>query len=286
MGCSQDVLNEKTRADSNYSTNTMEGRGLLSLSWDSVVSTDYQGDLSSLNSYSMSSMNPSEEKQKVEFVLHESGEAELTIFHSSKNEGIKIPHEDLPDDRPDIKKTVIFGGKISLFDGAGTLISSESIDRLDYSNLISDIKKIKSENSQEEISKALKSFQSQFFEANLKGFLEEIKGNKPVVRQIEEFQILEENETYVTIRVEMNPSESSQPGTNVLLIDKDKNRLVANRLYDRSDEVAQTTYYGYAKGQIEALDAIRIEEPFLVEEGAEITKVTLTKLSNLNISLN
>ena len=52
------------------------------------------------------------------------------------------------------------------------------------------------------------------------------------------------------------------------------------------DEILQTTYYGYAKGATEALDAIRVEEPLLLEEQAEITKVTLTKISDLNISLN
>lgn len=132
----------------------------------------------------------------------------------------------------------------------------------------------------------MRNFQSQFFKANLENFLAQIKASNPIVREVEEFQILEENEAYVTIRVDMAQFEPGQTGINVMLLDKEKNRMVANRMYDEGDEVLQTTYYGYAKGETEALDAIRVEEPVLLEEPAEITKVTLTKISDLNISIN
>lgn len=282
-GCSQEVI---TNDQLGNGIGELSSKGLLQVSWESVISTDYQGDLGALNENTLSSMNPSEEKQRVEFVLHETGEVELTIAHLSQNDGIKIPHQDLPDDRPPVKKTVIYGGEISWYDGSGALLGSELMDRLDYSGWISEIKKIKETNSKEDINRALRNFQSQFFKANLENFLEEIKASNPIVREIEEFQILEENETYVTIRVDMAQFEPGQTGINVMLIDKTKNRMVANRIYDERDEVLQTTYYGYAKGETEALDAIRVEEPLFLEEQAEITKVTLTKISDLNISIN
>lgn len=282
-GCSQEVI---TNDQLGNGVGQLSSKGLLQVSWESVISTDYQGDLGALNENTLSSMNPSEEKQRVEFVLHETGEVELTIAHLSQNDGIKIPHQDLPDDRPPVKKTVIYGGEISWYDGSGALLGSEPMERLDYSAWITDIKKIKDTNSKEDINRALRNFQSQFFKANLENFLEEIKASNPIVREIEEFQILEENETYVTIRVDMALFEPGQTGINVMLIDKEKNRMVANRMYDERDEVLQTTYYGYAKGETEALDAIRVEEPLLLEEPVAVTKVTLTKISDLNISIN
>jgi len=97
---------------------------------------------------------------------------------------------------------------------------------------------------------------------------------------------LEENETYVTIRVDLAQFEPGHTGINVMLIDKNKNRMVANRIYTEGNEILQTTYYGYAKGETGALDAIRVEEPLFLEEKIELTKVTLTKISDLNISLN
>ncbi|RZS95689.1 hypothetical protein [Cecembia calidifontis] len=282
-GCSQEVITD------DYLDKGIEqssSKGLLQVSWESVISTDYQGNLDALNENTLSSMNPSEEKQRVEFVLFETGEARLSIEHLAKNEGIKIPHEDLPDDRSPVKKTVIYGGEISWYDGSGVLLGSESVDRLDYSSWISDIKQIKETNSKEDINRALRNFQSQFFKVNLEKFLENIKANNPIVREIEEFQILEENETYVTIRVDLAQFEPGQTGINVMLIDKNKNRMVANRIYTEGYEILQTTYYGYSKKDIETLDAIRVEEPLLLEEPVEVTKVTLNKISNLNISLN
>lgn len=282
-GCSQDVI---TNDQLGNGVGKLSSKGLLQVSWESVISTDYQGDLGSLNENSLSALNPFEEKQRVEFVLHETGEAELTIHHLSENEGIKIPHEDLPDDRPPVKKTVIYGGEISWYDGSGALLGSEPMQRLDYSTWITEIKKIKDTNSKEDINRTLRNFQSQFFKANLENFLEDLKASNPIVREMEEFQILEENETYVAIRVDMAQFEPGQNGINVMLIDKNKNRMVANRMYTEGDEILQTTYYGYAKGETEALDAIRVEEPLLLEEPVEVTKVTLTKISELNISIN
>jgi hypothetical protein len=282
-GCSQEVITSDQVAEGNP---LLGNKGLLQVSWESVISTDYQGDLGALNENSLSALNPFEEKQLVEFILHETGEAQLNIEHLSKNEGIKIPHEDLSDDRAPVKKTVIYGGEISWYDGSGALLGSQPMQRLDYSAWITEIKKIKETNSKEEINRALRNFQSQFFKANLENFIEQIKKSNPIVREIEEFQILEENETYVTIRVDLAQFEPGQTGINVMLIDKNKNRMVANRIYTEGNEILQTTYYGYAKGETGALDAIRVEEPLFLEEKIELTKVTLTKISDLNISLN
>jgi len=282
-GCSQEVITNDQVERGNPLNET---QALLLVSWESIISTDYQGDLGALNINSLSALNPSSEKQRVKFILLETGEAQLTIEHLANNEGIKIPHEDLPDDRRPVKKTVIYGGEISWYDGSGASLGSQPMQRLDYSAWITEIKKIKETNSKEEINRALRNFQSQFFKANLENFLEQIKASNPIVREIEEFQILEENETYVTIRVDMAQFEPGQTGINVMLIDKNKNRMVANRVYTEADEILQTTYYGYAKEEIEALDAIRVEEPIVLEDQIELTKVTLTKISGLNISLN
>ncbi len=163
-GCSQEVITSDQVAEGNP---ILGNKGLLQVSWESVISTDYQGDLGALNENSLSALNPFEEKQRVEFVLHETGEAQLNIEHLSKNEGIKIPHEDLSDDRAPVKKTVIYGGEISWYDGSGALLGSQPMQRLDYSAWIIEIKKIKETNSKEEINRALRNFQSQFFKANL-----------------------------------------------------------------------------------------------------------------------
>jgi hypothetical protein len=86
--------------------------------------------------------------------------------------------------------------------------------------------------------------------------------------------------------VDLKVFEPGLFGSNVMLIDKENNRMLANRMYDEADEITQTTFYGYAKGDVQALDAIRVEEPILIQGTTKITKVTLTKISDLSISLN
>lgn len=78
--------------------------GLLHISFEALSSTDYEGDLDRLDYQILSSINPHEEMQRISFVLHENGESDLVIENVDFSEGIKIPHEDLPDDRHMVKK--------------------------------------------------------------------------------------------------------------------------------------------------------------------------------------
>ncbi|MFN3802166.1 hypothetical protein, partial [Belliella pelovolcani] len=97
-------------------------KGLMQVSYEVFTSTDYFGDIDSTDDYKLSSMNPAIEKQKVEFVLYESGDVEINIEHFSDDVGLSIPHQHLPDDTPPIKKTEIFGNVISMYGADGELL--------------------------------------------------------------------------------------------------------------------------------------------------------------------
>ncbi len=261
--------------------------GLLNISFEVLSSTDYEGDFDRLDYQVLSSMNPHEEMQRVNFVLNESGESDLVIENVDFSEGIKIPHQDLPDDRPSVKKILISGGFISTYDNSGNLLGKESIDRLDFTSLLSDIKEIKNNNSKEDIYKAVNKFQSVFFKNRLIDFIETVKKNKsPILKTSQTYQIVEENDATVTFSVDLSQIEQGQQGRSLIVVNKIKNRLIADRTFDDFNQMVQTTYYGYSSGELEVLDAIRTEQPIKIGSDNEISKITCTKISNFSLNLN
>lgn len=281
--CNQDFGKSYSDSEGDLSLS----KGLLNISFELLSSTDYEGDLDRLDYQALSSLNPHEEMQSINFVLHESGEADLVIENVEFNQGIKIPHEDLPDDRPLIKKTIISGGFISSYDQSGSLLSKESIDRLDFSSLLSEIKDIKDKNSKEDIHRAIRKFESAFFKNRLIDFIENVKNNNsPIMKASHGYQIVEENDATVTFSIDLSHIEQGQQGRSLVVIDKAKNRLIADRTFDDFNQVVQTTYYGYTNNELEALDAIRTEIPIRIGSENGISMVTCTKISDFSLNLN
>lgn len=193
----------------------------------------------------------------------------------------------MPDDRPLVKKTLISGGFISSYDRSGSLLSKESIDRLDFSSLLSEIKDINDKNSKEDIHRAIRKFQSAFFRNRLIDFVENIKGNNsPILKSSQAYQIFEENDATVTFSIDLSHIEPGQQGRSLVVIDKAKNRLIADRTFDEFNQVVQTTYYGYTSGELEVLGAIRTELPIRIGSDNEISMITCTKISNFSLDLN
>lgn len=275
--------------DKSYSSQDLEVvklNGLINISFDALSSTDYEGDFSNLDNLDFSYLNPKEEKQRINFVLHESGEADLVVEHIDFSEGLKIPHEDLPDDRPSIKKTVISGGFISFYDLNETLLGKERIDRLDFSTYVSEILELKKNNSRDDINLAIRKFQSAFFKNRLLDFIIEVRQNSPILKSSNAFQIIEENENTVTFNIDLGQIEQGQQGRSLAVVDKTKNRLIADRTFDEFGQIIQTTYYGYSSDDIEFLDAIRTEVPIITDSDNELLLVTCVKISNFSFDLN
>jgi hypothetical protein len=100
------------------------------------------------------------------------------------------------------------------------------------------------------------------------------------------YQIFEENDASVTFSIDLSQIEQGQYGKSLLVIDKIKNRLIADRTFDDFNQVVQTTYYGYTSGELEILDAIRTELPIRIGSDNVISMVTCTKISDFSLNLN
>ena len=72
----------------------------------------------------------------------------------------------------------------------------------------------------------------------------------------------------------------------VLLIDTKRNKLLGTRIYNRNNELLQSTLFAYQKGKIEALKAISIKQLFLLPSGIKTYMKTISKIEDLKFNLN
>lgn len=152
---------------------------------------------------------------------------------------------------------------------------------------MSDIKEIKNNNSKDDINRAIRKFQSAFFKNRLIDFIETVKNNNsPILKTSQAYQIFEENDATVTFSIDLSQIEQGQQGRSLIVIDKVKNRLIADRIFDDFNQVVQATYYGYTSGELELMDAIRTEQQIRIGSVNEIHKITCTKISNFSFNLN
>ncbi|MDP2423295.1 MAG: hypothetical protein U1C46_09250 [Bacteroidales bacterium] len=277
MSCKQD-LNDLSNETNNASNVKLVGLGIMEISYDMKTIRDYETDFSILSELDLSSVNPSEEKQHVEMVLLESGQLNLTITELNFDKKINIPHEILPDDSPKIMKTEIIGNTANFYDINGKLLGSENIPIPNHRETVDKIKEIGNKFSAEDINKTIATMQGYQFIDNLEEFIRNAPANG--------VQVLEQGENYVSLRMSFNKIDPRIQGASVLLIDKSINKMVGTRIYDAQDNLVQSVFFGYNKGDVQSLSAIRIEQQTHLPSGSEVKMISISQIENLKFNLN
>ena len=275
FSCEQDL--EPQNQDLSTSTKKV-GKELLYVSYTISSTIDYNMPPYDLTEFEMSYLNPSSEKNKVVMKLFNDGSTYLEInkIHDAKE--IKLPNHILPDDRPEIVKTIISGNTITTYDTKGKVRTNQSIDIPNQMEMVNKIKALGKKFTAEEISQTIATMQGHQFIDNLNDFIANATSNN--------IQILEQGSNYVTLRMPLNMVDPNLDQECVLLIDKSKNRLVGNRIYSSDDKLLQTTYFGYNTGDVQSLNAIKTVEKITLPSGFEIDQVSLDKIDNLKFNLN
>jgi len=275
----EELANNSVPRNSN-ARSKQTGSPLMSISYDMETSRDFKEELS-LQNFSfldLANMNPTNEKQHVSMELFEDGTLNMVIEELEFKQKIKSPHNTLPDDSPKIVKTEITGNTISFYDKKGALLNSEPIDMPSQTQMVADIKELGKNVSLNDINNTIATMQGQQFAANLETFIANAAQNG--------VQILEQGEDFVTMRMPMSTIDPKIQEETVLLIDKKKNRVVANRIYGVNNELLQSSYFGYNTGTQEYLTAIKQEGNIVLPSGKTATLETNSKIDNFNFSLN
>lgn len=181
-------------------------------------------------------------------------------------------------DTPAIVKTEIVGNSIRFYDKDGNLLSQENFDFPNQMDKVEKIQELGNNYSVEDINSTLATMQGQQYISNLEEYIANAAENGAT--------ILEQGENYVTIRTSFKHIDPRMEEDAVLLIDKSINKMVGSRIYDKDNKLLQSIFYGYKKGEVQSLNAIKIEQKMALPSGNEVNMVNLTKIDDLQMKIN
>lgn len=251
---------------------------IIELSFEAEATTRFMEDRNvSYSHLDMASMTPNREKQSVLMKIYEKGDVYLEIEKMKEDDPIFIPHKTLPDDASVIHKMVINNNLISFFDKSGNLMSSSPVEMPNQSEMVRMVKEAGAKHSPELINQTIATMQGQQFAGNLEEFIKNAHTNGA--------RIVEQSDRYVTLRTPLSQIDPGLTQESVLLIDRQLNRIVGTRIYDK-DKLLMTTLFGYGppeKPYLTAIKQVAIEQ---LPSGQEVTAETITRIKNLKFKIN
>lgn len=240
-----------------------------------------------MSNLDLSTLNPSSEKQEIKMELFESGQLDITIEEVDFSKKIRNPHKILPDNSPKIVKTVISGNSIKFYDANGKLLNTENIPIPNHSDLVKTIKDIGKDFTTEDINEIIATMQGHHLIENLEDFIKNLNEENNYLQKSSgsPITIIEQGENYVTLRMPLNNIEPAMSQESVLLIDKTLNKIVGNRIYS-NNQLLQSTFFGYNKGEVQSLNAIKTTQKIQLLSGNEIDMISYSKIDDMEFNLN
>ena len=271
------------------------GKALLEVSYKITTTRDYDINSKSISELDLANLNPASEKQEIKMNLFESGQLDIIIEEVDFSKKIENPHKILPDDTPKIVKTMISGNTIKFYDETGRLLDTEHIPIPNHNDLVKTIKDIGKDFSLEDINNVITTMQGHHLIDNLEELLKKVQGgggggNNNQIYLLKNssgspITILEQGENYVTLRMPLNNIEQAMTQESVLLIDKTLNKIVGTRIYS-NNQLLQSTFYGYNKGEVQSLNAIKTIQKIPLLGGNEIDMISYSKIDDMEFNLN
>ena len=282
VNCNEDYIN--TTEVSNIKNST---KALLEISYKMTTTRDYEIAGATLPDLDLATLNPSSEKQVVKMDLFESGQLDITIEEVDFSKKIRNPHKILPDDSPKIVKTVINGNTIKFYDANGNLLNTDNIPIPNHSDLVKTIKDIGNDFTPEDINDVITTMQGHHLIGNLEAFIKNLEeeNNYPQKSSGSPITIINQGENFVTLRMPLNNIEPAMSQESVLLIDKTLNKIVGTRIYD-NNQLLQTTFFGYNKGEVQSLNAVKTIQKIQLLSGNEIDMISYSKIDDMEFNLN
>ena len=282
VNCNEDYIN--TTQVSNIENST---KALLEISYKMTTTRDYEIAEATVPDLDLATLNPSSEKQVVKMDLFESGQLDITIEEVDFSKKIRNPHKILPDDSPKIVKTVINGNTIKFYDANGNLLNTDNIPIPNHSDLVKTIKDIGKDITPEDINDVITTMQGHHLIGNLEAFIKNLEEEDIYLQKSSgsPITIINQGENFVTLRMPLNNIEPAMSQESVLLIDKTLNKIVGTRIYG-NNQLLQSTFFGYNKGEVQSLNAIKTIQKIQLLSGNEIDMISYSKIDDMEFNLN
>ncbi|MBK9291888.1 MAG: hypothetical protein IPM52_09715 [Bacteroidetes bacterium] len=276
ISCQKSYLTDTT--ENKHAGYKQSENEILTLSYDIYIYRDYEADFSTLTELELSYLNPSEEKQRIEMTLLNSGQINVTLENIAFENTINLPHHAPQNTTSRVSKTVIIGSSVLFYDAKGRILAQESFPAGIFNEMAEHIQALRRTHSSSDINRILANMQGHFFIDNLNRFIENAAENG--------IEVIEHNDHLVTLRAYFNRFDPQAEGSSVILIDKTKNRLLGIRIYDSGNTLIQSVVYGYNRGERETLNAIKIEQNEELVNGTVVKLINYIKIDNLEFSVN
>lgn len=280
----QDLLNDKETLTSDLELSSeksacKKGDEILELSYVIETTTRFLTDQENFSDLDIASMTPKKHKQKINLKLYENGQISMIIEQKAFKNPIKIPHKTLPNDIPEVYKTIIENNTASFYDKNGNLLSTNAMEIPDHTETVNRLLEL-SDNccTQEAINQTVARLQGCQFVDNLDEFISESRRNGA--------RVMQEDEQFVTMRMSLGQIEPGMTDEVVVLIDKEQNRPAGTRVYNCKGELLLSTLFGYGPPGKPFLTAIKQQAKETLPSGAEIIVESYSKIDNIKFKVN
>lgn len=242
----------------------------ISYTMDYVMNTEYEGTLTGAD---VAASTPISSKDNIKMIIRANGDIRLETEKLTTKNPILIKHHTLPNDMPEVKRTVYDRNTLSMFDKNGALISSVPGQSISLPFLAEDISKNLEHIDQADISNLLACIRSNVDIEKLQSLIDKpIKGTK--VNQIKGTDLY-------TVRMPVPDRMGMVEPTEVVnIIDRKNNLYLGSRLYGKDNEILQCMMYRFDECD---LKGFKQEVKSHLPSGIVTTMVTHAELENLVI---
>ena len=218
-------------------------------------------------------MTPSVKKENVSLTIRENGDVRLVTENMTPRHPLVIRHNTLPNDRPEIAKTVLDNNQMELYDVQGNLIRIVPNQSASVPYAAEQLKPALEIINHLDISQIMASLRSNVdFTAVM-----DMINNPPASVQVGRV-----NQDIRTIRMPI-PTEANLPDAKsvVNIIDITNKLLLGTRLYNGNSKVMQCMVYKYDD---RIMTGFKQEVKMTLPSGTDAMMVTYAELENININ--
>jgi len=271
FGCSSNDETELT--DKNALSSRTSNRDVARISYDIDITAlvESNGTPSELDK---AMMTPFTEKEKVTMIVRANGDIRLVTEKMNPRSSIVVRHQTLPNDRPEIVKTILDNNKMELYDIQGNLLRSVQGQSIQLPYLA------------DKIIEALKKMDS----INVNQLLACIRANvnidslnKLITNPPAGVTVTPITANLTSVRMPAPPElKSSQAKDVVLIVDTANKLLAASRLYDKNNKTLQCMMFRYNDC---ILKGFKQEVQETLPSGIIATVKTMADIENLSITI-
>ncbi len=224
-------------------------------------------------------MVPQITNERVTMMLTSSGETSWIIETLTPSQNIYPDHESLPNNQPIPTKIVYADGKMSLYDKDGVFIQAHETPIPSASHLVETILSVKEQYSTADINQAILNMQTQGYNSELLAMIANPSNYGATVSELG-------NGISSISMSSSNTGIETEEGEIVILVDTNRNLMLATRLYDVDGNPLSSVMIEYEQGSSPHVKGILQQVADELPSGQSAIMETYCKISNLSVTIN